>query len=397
MLSSDGLPKLAYVGDVPVEASYHGSALLYRLFSTYPADRLCILESNAWKSQPERRLPNVPYRRLTLGSARLLNSRANPYYFPWVAWRAAGRAGQVARLLGGFQPQAVVTVMHGVSWITAARWAKQAGLPLHLIIHDDWISCSGYGPRLASWLNRQLESVYRQAATRWCASPYMARRYETLFGGASQVMLPTRANGTPVYREPKVREALSGAGFTVAYGGTVTLPGYAQAIRMLATALEALGGKVLLFSPLTTEHAQALGLDLPNIELRGLLPSTEFIKCVREEADALFVPMSFEEGQRSNMEIAFPSKFTDYTCAGLPLIVHGPEYCSAVRFAREHESFALVITTEEQTEFSESLRSLANSSRMRHDLASQAIRVGGLSFEIEPASQKFRNAILFTA
>ena len=39
------LPRLLYVGDVPVEASYHGSALLHRLLVNYPPDRLSVIET----------------------------------------------------------------------------------------------------------------------------------------------------------------------------------------------------------------------------------------------------------------------------------------------------------------------------------------------------------------
>ena len=55
------LPRLAYIGDVPVESSYHGSALLYRLLQRYPPDRLSVIE-NRNSSRADRRLPGVRYR-----------------------------------------------------------------------------------------------------------------------------------------------------------------------------------------------------------------------------------------------------------------------------------------------------------------------------------------------
>ncbi len=45
-------PRLVYAGDVPVEASFHGSALLYRLLADWPADRLMIIECGVVDSQP---------------------------------------------------------------------------------------------------------------------------------------------------------------------------------------------------------------------------------------------------------------------------------------------------------------------------------------------------------
>ena len=71
-------PRLLYVGDVPVEASYHGSALLHRLLSDYPHDRLTVIET-ATESDPNRRLPSVNYISHPIGKARWLNTRFHPY------------------------------------------------------------------------------------------------------------------------------------------------------------------------------------------------------------------------------------------------------------------------------------------------------------------------------
>ena len=132
------LPRLLYVGDVPVEASYHGSALLYRLFQGYPAARLQIAEGNLLPPRTTRRLPDVRHTTFAVGRQRLLNTRFHDWYSRWLTARAAGRAGRVRALLGGFSPEAIVTVGHGYSWVTAARLARELEVPLHFVIHDDW-------------------------------------------------------------------------------------------------------------------------------------------------------------------------------------------------------------------------------------------------------------------
>ena len=50
------LPRLCYLGEVPIECSYHGSALLWRLFENYPPKNLLIVEG-VHRSSVERRLP----------------------------------------------------------------------------------------------------------------------------------------------------------------------------------------------------------------------------------------------------------------------------------------------------------------------------------------------------
>ncbi len=60
------LPRLLYVGDVPIESSYHGSALLFRLLQNYPPVKLRIVETGLFVSESERRLSHVSYSDLLL-------------------------------------------------------------------------------------------------------------------------------------------------------------------------------------------------------------------------------------------------------------------------------------------------------------------------------------------
>jgi hypothetical protein len=54
------LPRLSYLGEVPLECSYHGSALLWRWLENYPTKDLLIVEG-IHRSSVERRLPGVRY------------------------------------------------------------------------------------------------------------------------------------------------------------------------------------------------------------------------------------------------------------------------------------------------------------------------------------------------
>src|ERR1051325_10188963 len=130
------LPRLLYVGDVPVEASYHGSALLHRLLSDYPADKLTIIETAA-ESQSQRRLPNVNYVSYRIANQRWLDTRFHPYAAAWFTHRAARMAPQVSASLNGLDCEGVLTVAHGFGWLVAAKIAKRRSVPLHLLIHDD--------------------------------------------------------------------------------------------------------------------------------------------------------------------------------------------------------------------------------------------------------------------
>jgi glycosyltransferase involved in cell wall biosynthesis len=377
------LPRLLYLADVPVESSYHGSALIHRLLTGYPNERLRIVESSLLRSQPQRRLPDVEYAELRHGSQRLLNTRFARWYSTWLMKTAAKRVGQLGQLLNGFKPEAVLSVTHGFSWLTAARFAAQYGLPLHLICHDDLPRLSQIVPSMTNWLEREFGNVYRATASRLCVSPFMREAYHKRYGSDGTVLYPSRSANCIEYESPPERLARNDHQFTVAFAGTINSQGYVRALKSLAKALEIVQGQLLIFGPLKAEHARLIGLEGHNVVLRGLVSSDELMKRFREEVDVLFVPMSFDPADESNMKISFPSKLTDYTAVGLPLLIYGPDYCSALRWAIENDGVAVVVDREDSRALAQAVQRLASVPEDRIAFGQRALDVGCQYFGIE--------------
>src|SRR6185436_15691424 len=107
------------------------------------------------------------------------------------------------------------------------------------------------------------------------------------------------------------------------------------------------------------------GLLAPNIHSGGLIASKALVQHLRDNADVLVVPMSFH-GHDANMRLSFPSKLTDYTAAGLPILICGPEYCSAVRWARENAPVAEVVTSPSPELLGEAIGRLASREHRLH-------------------------------
>lgn len=387
------LPRLLYLGDVPVEASYHGSALLFRLLQDWPADRLRIIESNLLWSEPERRLSGVQYGELWVGNRRLLHTRFARWYGAWLM-RRNGMVGHAARLLADFCPEAVLTVTHGFSWLTAAHLAAQQELPLHLICHDDLPSMALIPEWFRPWLQREFGRVYRQAVSRLCVSPFMCETYCERYGVEGTVLYPSRAADGPQFDALPERIGQNDHPFTVAFGGTINSPGYVNTLVNMATGLVPVGGRLLIFGPLTSEAARQVGLDQPNIILRGMVNSSELMTRLREEADALFVPMSFEPAEATNMKMGFPSKLTDYTATGLPLLIYGPDYCSAVRWARENPGVAEVVDCEDASALTSAVDRLVGDAGHRVCLAWHALEAGNRYFSHAAAKETFLRRVV---
>ncbi|HJU93401.1 MAG TPA: glycosyltransferase [Pyrinomonadaceae bacterium] len=381
---------LLYVGDVPVEASYHGSALLHRLLSGHPHEKLTVIET-ATPSEPQRRLPSVNYISHPIGKPRWLNTRFHPYAVAWFS-RAGMRVGpKIAQSLNGFRFEGVLTVAHGFGWLAAARIAGERRVPLHLMIHDDWPRAAVIAPAFRDWLDARFGDVYRQAQSRLCVSPAMSRFYQERYGKPAQVIYPSRAADCPIFQEPPERLSRTDKPFTIAFAGTINSPGYIRALLALQDALKSAGGRLLIFGPLTSGAAREAGFEPQHTEVCGLLSWSDLMARLRDEADAVFVPMSFDASDRTNMEMAFPSKLADSTATGLPLLIYGPTYCSAAVWAREIQDVAEVVEAESQ--LGEAIKRLANDPAHRVSLGRRALEVGREYFTHDRVQEVFSAAL----
>src|SRR6516165_7178793 len=162
------LPKLCYLGEVPVECSYHGSALLWRLLENYPSKDLMIVEG-FHRSSVERRLPGAWYfSPLPPGIGRMLRTRYGVAVSEVLYRTIPILAASVLPSVAYWKPQAIITVCHGLFWRVAAKVANILKVPLHLIVHDhvpDTVA-----ERLRDRISHDFGRIYPTAATRFCVS-----------------------------------------------------------------------------------------------------------------------------------------------------------------------------------------------------------------------------------
>ena len=194
------LPRLLYLGDVPVEASYHGSALIYRLLETYPKGKLLILEAGTSLSLPARRLPDVLYLERKAPLSRLRTTRFSSYYFDMSLLCATTRALGFKSAAKRFGVEAVLTVTHGTAWITAASLAARLKVPLHLICHDEWVLYTSGRGRGLKWKNNLFSNWYRRASSRLCVPhswPHTIKSASVCQGMSSIPAAHLMRNSTP--------------------------------------------------------------------------------------------------------------------------------------------------------------------------------------------------------
>src|SRR5207302_7437461 len=144
------------------------------------------------------------------------------------------RARALERLVRNFRPEAVMTMVYGYAWATAATYAERAGLPLHLIVHDDDRSARFEIER--RMVDRRLGYWYPNAASRLCVSPYMMEEYHRRYGALGDVLYPSRSADAPLFAESPGRLRRVCKKFTVVFAGRIPQE-YAHALQRMATAL----------------------------------------------------------------------------------------------------------------------------------------------------------------
>lgn len=383
------LPRLLYVGDVTVAHTSAGEALLYRLLQSYPADRLALI-CGVRPGVPL--LPGAAYHHWGAAVPRLLHSRIAEEYILWRAWNYYKVPRAIANIATGFRPEAILTVSHVSAWLCAWQLAASRRIPLHMVVHDDYV----YANRFPKWSQRWAESrfgdAYRSAAGRFCVSHTMADEYQRRFGVPGRVIYPTRDGAQPPAGvAPRLSRATDSLAF--AYGGSVNDEAQLNQVLTFARVAGSAGHRLIVYTPqhaVLTERVR----NIPSLDLRAPVPVAELPQRLRDEADCLFLPQSMEASDRALVATAFPTKWADYSNIGLPMIVWAPPWSSSARFVADNPGCAELVTTSDEADLASAMARMAASPADRIAAAGRLLTAGAAAFSPERAWQTLWSALL---
>jgi hypothetical protein len=104
------------------------------------------------------------------------------------------------------------------------------------------------------------------------------------------------------------------------------------------------------------------------------------LKSYAQEADLLLLPMGFGDESVQIERTSFKTKFLDYLTFQKPIVVWGPEYCSAVRVAREFDAAECYISPDAAGCIA-ALEKVAHSTERQKQLVANARRMYQSRFE----------------
>jgi glycosyltransferase involved in cell wall biosynthesis len=252
----------------------------------------------------------------------------------------------------------VLTVAHGEGFMAAQRLAHRHQLPLVALYHDWWPDMARVHRPVQRFVDRKFRELYSAADVAICVCPGMR---ETLGPNSkAQVLFPI-----PVTRVPgPVTATLSPAFFKILYAGN--LGEYSPMLgEVLEVSLEDPGILIQVRGNNPEWPAERKARMRANGRWLDFAPRHE-LEAWLASADAFLIPMVFDPSIRRRMETSFPSKLIEFAQFGKPLIIWGPEYCSAIRWAREGDK-AICVTDPAPSAVIAALKSLrADTTKLKY-------------------------------
>jgi len=342
--------RVILISSVRPEPTSAGQIILYRHLVNQPE-----IDLEVYGGEPQRFSLSMVLRRVLGRVAKLGGFFQIAVNSLWVLWGGRWIDAELPRQVEKDRKTVVMTVAHGDGFMAAQRFAKKHKLPLVVFFQDWWPDMADVPTFFRRILERQFLDLARKCSVGLCVCEGMRNALGA--GNNLQVLPPIPAKHEKAASVPKQLDR-STSPFRILYFGNLDFYG-----EMLLEALRAFKDhphiqlQVRGANPSWPEEAKkemrdaGLWLEFaPRSELDAWLQS----------ADAFLIPMVFDKKYRRRMETSFPSKLIEFAQFGKPLIIWGPEYCSAVQWGRKANS-ALCITDDNPKRLRENVESMTKS------------------------------------
>jgi glycosyltransferase involved in cell wall biosynthesis len=375
--------RVILISSVRPEPTSAGQIILYRHFCNRPE-----FDLEVYGFEPTKFSVRMFVRRVLGKIARFGGIFETLVNCAWVLWKGRWIDEDLPTKVERDQKTIVGTVAHGAGFYAAQRFAKKHSLPLVVFFQDWWPDMAGVPKPFVKLLDKHFWALAKSCSLGICVCEGMK---SALGGGGNlQVLLPIPAETSqPLKMVPSKK---TDSKFKILYSGNLDLYGgmLLQALRVFknhpAIELQVRGS-----NPNWPEDAKKEMRDaglwfefVPRDELNAWLQS----------ADAFLVPMVFDEKYRRRMETSFPSKLIEFGQLGKPLIVWGPDYSSAISWARLKESFVCVTDPKPECLINNLERSLeTNAFLNRMDVAE--IRDSDQEFNFDKIQGRFLEVLQF--
>jgi glycosyltransferase involved in cell wall biosynthesis len=375
-----GLANLLIIWDSIPHYGAGADLLMRRIFLDYPSEKLWALSTASAAHSAASRGSIVSVNHLFTAPhlqihRRLLwpFSRAISWLLmPMIVWRGV-------RLVRQFGIEAIFTVPWNPFFVAAYFIHRITNVALYIYVMDDHGGKTRRSFPLSSLYAFFMPRAIRSARRVWCVSEGMRNSIAARFQKQSLLLLPTAELGKFQIGSKERAGARRDAGtLSILYTGAIygmQLDALNRLVRILDRkndpGVAAQEISLTLYTSASTDYLRKIGLTLgPNARVDKV--EHEEMPRTLAKSDILFLPMSFEPRMKHIVSTSIPSKIAEYLASGVPILAHGPAYCSAVRYCREFDC-GLVVDQPDDAALRDALIRLATDTELRKHLSANAV------------------------
>jgi glycosyltransferase involved in cell wall biosynthesis len=294
----------------------------------------------------------------------------------------------VKRFSADFKPDAVLTVAATWNWmaIMAKDVASQLNVPLIGSFMDWWT----YNTIRGGWADKLIEAkfyrYYRECDLALCISEGMMRAL-----GAHKNSLVLYPLGSVNLNNQKHNEVQhqGRSEFKVTFAGNLG-DWYGKMVEQLIS-VEAKGIEFEIFGSNPGWSAEFDAIVRDRGIYHGLI-SFEDLQQAMDRQDALLLFMGFAKDCEQVERTSFKTKFLDYISFQRPILLWGPDYCTAVEVARRFDS-AEICTSPQPEDFARTILKLKDDVGRQKQLVENASKMYEHEFHPDKIHERFRSSV----
>lgn len=379
--------RILHVTSTPPIPSWGGSMAFYRHFCERSDFEIMVITDN-----PQVLDYEVPYQYFLINRGRLWRRIITTRFY-----KAGHTLGhffvrnihdpKITSAIDAFAPQAVFTVAGSWSWMAllAEKFARRLKIPLIGSFNDWWFYNSIRFEFLNKLLDRQFRNFYKRCDLAICTSEGMQKALGP--HPNSLVVYPT---GTTFENHRDDSEVRLSKNFLVVFAGNLG-EWYG---RMLETLVMGSPNPDLSFKIYGSNATWSAAFDKV-VRSKGIYEGQVPFNILKEKiksANALLLLMGFDKSIAQIEKTSFKTKFLDYISFNKPILLWGPEYCSAVAVAREFDSAEICIS-EKATDFLQIIEGVKNDPSRQRTLVENAGRMYAERFHPDKIHAVLKNGI----
>jgi len=277
---------------------------------------------------------------------------------------------EVLQAARDFQPDLIFTIAGSWDWTAQMSQLLSRKLNVPLVgSFNDWFDFGAIiHPLIKPLLEERFRSFFRECDLAFCTSEGMQEALGPHHH--AHVLYPIGASPEEVGETTSIAMNIRGP-FVIAFAGNLS-DWYGMMLEKLVETAFKMKAPVefRIFGANQSWSSRFNLLARERNIYRGFLPFDRLGKEIAQ-ADALILLMGFGQESELTERTSFKTKFLDYLAFCKPIIVWGPEYCSAVRVAREFDSAEICTDADPSTVVS-TLELLARSPERQRQLVAHA-------------------------